>query len=53
MALPRYDYGEWRKRMKFLDTWMMWRNQKPSFKHPIEYIKWYLSEPKYGKEPTK
>lgn len=50
MALPYYDYIEWHKWRDFWDSWMQWRIQKPSLMHPIKYIKWYLSEPEYGKE---
>ena len=31
------------------DAWHKWASQKPSLKHPIKYIKWYFSEPKYEK----
>ena len=50
MALPYYDYREYYKWREFLEAWMQRRIQKPSLKHPIKYIKWYRSEPKYGKE---
>ena len=50
MAVPYYDYKEYCKWRKFCESWMQWRIQKPSLMHPIKYIKWYRSEPKYGKE---
>ena len=31
----------------FWDSWHEWSSQKPSLKHPIKYLKWYRSEPKY------
>ena len=47
MAVPYYDYKEWRKWRAFFDSWMQWRIQKPSLMHPIKYLKWYRSEPQY------
>ena len=38
---------------KFWDAWHEWARSEPSLKHPIKYIKWYFSEPKYGKEIKK
>ena len=37
------DLIEW---INFWETWREWARQKPSLKHPIQYIKWYFSEPK-------
>ena len=32
----------------YWDAWHKWAHQKPSrLKHPIKYIIWYFSEPKY------
>lgn len=31
----------------YWEAWREWASQKPSFKHPIQYIKWWFSEPKY------
>ena len=49
-----YNYDieliEW---INFWEAWRKWASQKPSIKHPIKYIKWYFSEPKYGKEIKK
>lgn len=33
--------------VNFWDAWSKWASQKPSLKHPIQYIKWYFSEPKF------
>lgn len=38
---------------KFQRVWSEWLKSEPSLKHPIKYIKWYFSEPKYGKETNK
>ena len=40
-------WPELMKWMNFWDTWRQWASQRPSLKHPIKYIKWYFSEPKY------
>ena len=32
---------------RFWVVWNEWAHQKPSLKHPIEYIKWWFSEPKF------
>ena len=33
---------------RFRPVWEEWAHSKPSLlKHPIKYIKWYFSEPKY------
>ena len=50
MALPYYEYKEWLAWMNYWQAWVEWRNQKPSILRPIKYIKWYRSEPKYGKD---
>lgn len=34
----------------YWDAWHKWASQCPSRWHPIQYIKWLRSEPKYGKE---
>lgn len=34
----------------YWDAWHKWVSQCPSRWHPIQYIKWYFGEPKYGKE---
>ena len=48
-----YDYHkelmEW---FDFHERWRQWARQKPSLKHPIKYIKWYFSEPKYESKQT-
>ena len=31
----------------YWDAWHKWAAQCPSLKHPIKYLKWYFSEPKY------
>ncbi len=32
------------------EAWRQWARQKPSFlKHPIQYLKWYFSEPNFDK----
>lgn len=31
----------------YWESWREWASQKPSLKHPIQYIKWLFSEPKY------
>lgn len=31
----------------YWDAWHKWAHSKPSLKHPIKYLKWYFSEPKY------
>jgi len=31
----------------YWDAWHKWASQCPSLKHPIKYLKWYFSEPKY------
>ena len=33
----------------YWDAWYKWAHSKPSLKHPIKYLKWYFSEPKYEK----
>lgn len=38
--LAYYDYSA---------TWHKWASQCPSLKHPIKYLKWYFSEPKFEK----
>ena len=45
MACP-YDKEliDW---MNYWDAWHKWASQKISLKHPIKYIKWLLSEPKF------
>ena len=43
-----YDYEqELVKIAKYWTIWNEWASQKPSLRHPIKYIKWYFSEPKY------
>ncbi len=37
----------------YWDAWHKWAAQCPSIIHLIKYIKWYFSEPKYGKENNK
>ena len=32
---------------RYLHEWKEWTQQEPSLKHPIKYIKWYFSEPKF------
>ena len=32
---------------RFWVKWQEWACNKPSLKHPIKYLKWRLSEPKY------
>ena len=41
---------EW---FNYWDAWHKWAAQCPSRWHLIQYIKWYFSEPKYGKENNK
>ena len=31
----------------YWDAWNEWTHSEPSLKHPIKYLKWYFSEPKY------
>lgn len=45
--MANYYWPELIEWMNFWDTWRQWARQKPSLKHPIKYIKWYFSEPKY------
>jgi hypothetical protein len=33
----------------YWDAWHKWARSEPSLKHPIKYLKWYFSEPKYEK----
>ncbi len=40
------DLLDW---INFWYAWNQWSYQKPSLKHPIKYIKWWFSEPKYEK----
>ena len=35
---------EW---FNYWDTWHKWAESKPSLKHPIKYLKWYFSDPRY------
>lgn len=32
---------------RFWIKWHEWAHSKPSLRHPIKYLKWYFSEPKY------
>ena len=35
---------------RFRPVWEEWLRSEPSFfKHPIKYLKWHFSEPKYEK----
>lgn len=34
---------------RFQSVWSEWSSQCPSLKRPIQYLKWYFSEPKYEK----
>jgi hypothetical protein len=49
-----YDYDK--ELMECYHLWVAWNewySQRPSLKHPIQYIKWLRSEPKYRKEKNK
>jgi hypothetical protein len=41
--------GELLNHYRFYLKWREWAYNKPSLKHPIKYLKWYFSEPKYEK----
>lgn len=41
--------GELLNHYRFYLKWREWAHSKPSLKHPIKYLKWYFSEPKYEK----
>ena len=39
---------KWDAWLNFHRAWHDWAHSKPSpIKHPIKYIRWYFSEPKY------